>query len=162
MKAIQNTGGTFTGTLVNAREVAVNMALWVHHSSPNFAWRLRQTSHEGFAKVRMKARMALAVWPNCWIHIAAYCMKQSAPGMAEQTSPVDDMCLDNHTWGSWNRVSKGELWLLWQSYPWNMPGVHCHPFCPAVEQAAKEITVSTELPPTELLQNNSVQATVGK
>ena len=38
--------GTLAGTLVNVREVLVNMALWVRQSSPNFA-RLRQSSHEG-------------------------------------------------------------------------------------------------------------------
>ena len=38
--------GTFAGTLVNVREVLVNVALWVRQSSPNFA-RLRQSSHEG-------------------------------------------------------------------------------------------------------------------
>ena len=38
--------GTFAGTLVNVREVLVNMVLWVRQSSPKFAM-LCQSSHEG-------------------------------------------------------------------------------------------------------------------
>ena len=37
---------TFVGTLVNARELLVNVASCIRRSSPNFA-RLRQSSHEG-------------------------------------------------------------------------------------------------------------------
>ena len=46
---------TFAGTLVNVRELILNMMLWVRQSSPNFAM-LRQSSHEG-------ARM-LPVYPG--------------------------------------------------------------------------------------------------
>ena len=38
--------GTFAATLVNVREVLVNMAMWVRQSLPTFA-RLQQSSNEG-------------------------------------------------------------------------------------------------------------------
>ena len=54
------TWATFAGTLVNVRELILNMTLWVRQSSPNFAM-LHQSSHEG-------ARMLLENPGICLIH----------------------------------------------------------------------------------------------
>ena len=59
-------GGNFAGTLVNVREVLVNIVLGVRQSSPNFA-RLRQSS-PNFAKLRHSSHEGAGrlVHPGTW------------------------------------------------------------------------------------------------
>ena len=65
--------GTFGGTVVNVREVVMNMVLWVRQSSPNFA-RLRQSLNEDalmlpiYAGICLKKGMAKIL-----LHFVANC-----------------------------------------------------------------------------------------